>query len=306
MALEVATSLERQMVDLINQARADQGLDPLLIELHLNDAAQGHSEWMAANGTMSHDGRDGSSPTERMEAAGFPLTGSWATRENVGYISLTGRLDRSEVEDLHQALMNSASHRANILSDEVRYVGLSLEVGTFEANGHTYETVFVTQNFATTAAEVMVQGEEGGEDVAVPHVDGEPSGSPIPIDDEAGGNGDDDDDPDTPDGGDGGDPDTPDDGDDGSEEDEEGNDSGGSCFVATAAYGRAGHPDVVDLRRFRDEVLVRSVLGRAFVRAYWVAGPVMARHVRHDGATGRASRAALMPVVRMARFLTGR
>jgi hypothetical protein len=37
-----------------------------------------------------------------------------------------------------------------------------------------------------------------------------------------------------------------------------------SCFVATTAYGDRNHPDVVLLRKFRDEVLTRSSAGRSW------------------------------------------
>jgi hypothetical protein len=52
--------------------------------------------------------------------------------------------------------------------------------------------------------------------------------------------------------------------------------SGGTCFVATVAYGDPSHPDVVLLRRFRDEVLVRYTAGRAFIAWYWRTGPRLA------------------------------
>ncbi len=52
--------------------------------------------------------------------------------------------------------------------------------------------------------------------------------------------------------------------------------SGVQCFVATVAYGDPSHPDVVLLRRFRDEVLVRHTAGRAFIAWYWRTGPRLA------------------------------
>lgn len=73
---------------------------------------------------------------------------------------------------------------------------------------------------------------------------------------------------------------------------------GGGCFVATAAYGHRMEPDVVDLRHFRDVHLVKWRAGRAFIRFYWVVGPVMARHVRPQNLTGKGIRALLSPLVR--------
>lgn len=73
--------------------------------------------------------------------------------------------------------------------------------------------------------------------------------------------------------------------------------SGGGCFVATAAYGHRMEPDVVALRRFRDHHLVKWKAGRAFVRAYWVVGPVLADRISPDSLRGRAVRAVLSRVV---------
>ena len=75
----------------------------------------------------------------------------------------------------------------------------------------------------------------------------------------------------------------------------------GSCFVATAAYADPSHPDVRDLRRLRDEHLVRWRAGRAFVRVYWVIGPRLANHVRDRPRRAAFSRALLTPIVRVTR-----
>lgn len=84
----------------------------------------------------------------------------------------------------------------------------------------------------------------------------------------------------------------PDTGDDETPQDEASG-GGGGCFVATAAYGHRTHPEVVALRRFRDQHLIRYAAGRAFVRLYWRAGPAMAARVSPDGLTGRVIRAGL-------------
>lgn len=59
------------------------------------------------------------------------------------------------------------------------------------------------------------------------------------------------------------------------EDDEAG--TGGTCFVATCAYGNANHPDVVYLRLYRDNVLFQTVLGRRFISLYYRFGPCLAR-----------------------------
>jgi len=54
------------------------------------------------------------------------------------------------------------------------------------------------------------------------------------------------------------------------------NDTGG-CYVATCVYGSYDCPQVWTLRRFRDGVLARYVLGRAFIRAYYAVSPTIVK-----------------------------
>ncbi len=49
--------------------------------------------------------------------------------------------------------------------------------------------------------------------------------------------------------------------------------SSGACFIATATYGSAFAPQVIALRRFRDEVLLPSDIGSLFVTAYYFVSP---------------------------------
>lgn len=76
------------------------------------------------------------------------------------------------------------------------------------------------------------------------------------------------------------------------------------CFVATAAHEDATAPEVRVLRRYRDEVLRRSVAGRLFVRAYYGLGPYGARMIRGRPRAKAAVRLALRPAVRHARKKT--
>lgn len=53
-------------------------------------------------------------------------------------------------------------------------------------------------------------------------------------------------------------------------------DSGGGCFVATATMGNYNHPVVLDLRKYRDEVLRKSIAGNIFIKIYYSVGPIFA------------------------------
>jgi uncharacterized protein YkwD len=66
-----SSSYQTQLVNLINGARAEAGLYPLSVNVQLTAAAVGHSIDMACHGLISHSGSDGSTPYERIVAAGY-------------------------------------------------------------------------------------------------------------------------------------------------------------------------------------------------------------------------------------------
>ncbi|MBS0350887.1 MAG: cold shock domain-containing protein [Proteobacteria bacterium] len=53
----------------------------------------------------------------------------------------------------------------------------------------------------------------------------------------------------------------------------------GWCFIATAIYGGYDTPQVLVLRRFRDESLGRFALGRAFIICYYKISPSIANYL---------------------------
>ncbi|GAA6159270.1 hypothetical protein NBRC116589_14440 [Ruegeria sp. HU-ET01832] len=151
--MSAASQVEREMLALINQERTSRGLDPLQLETQLNDSSEDHSSWMLDTDTFSHTGSGGSSATQRMQAAGFDLEGSWRTGENIAWQSERGAPGISDdVAQLHQGLMNSPGHRANILNPDFKYIGIGIETGDMQGS----DAVIVTQNFATTDAAVML------------------------------------------------------------------------------------------------------------------------------------------------------
>jgi hypothetical protein len=51
------------------------------------------------------------------------------------------------------------------------------------------------------------------------------------------------------------------------------NNSSGGCYIATMAYGSYEHPQVLILRKFRDDVLHSSFIGKLFVKVYYSVSP---------------------------------
>lgn len=53
------------------------------------------------------------------------------------------------------------------------------------------------------------------------------------------------------------------------------------CFIATAVYGDVYAPEVVALRRFRDETLMPRKAGRTFVKYYYRYSPKVAEKLKN-------------------------
>jgi Ca2+-binding RTX toxin-like protein len=154
-----ADSFERLMLDLINQERAKVGAAPLKLELRLNHAAEDYSEDMLEQDFFSHTGQDGSDPGDRMREAGFQFSGSWTWGENIAWQSERGAAGiADDVANLHQGLINSSGHRANILNPNFEVIGIGIERGNY--NG--WDAVMVTQNFARTGAPLQLDNGSGG------------------------------------------------------------------------------------------------------------------------------------------------
>ena len=54
----------------------------------------------------------------------------------------------------------------------------------------------------------------------------------------------------------------------------------GFCYIATAVYGSYDAPQVLTLRRFRDEVLAESYFGRLFIKTYYRFSPPVAERLK--------------------------
>jgi serralysin len=146
---------EQYLLELINAERGRVGAQALAFDGDLNEASEGHSQWMLATDTFSHTGSGGSSAGTRMTNAGYSFTGSWSWGENIAWATTRSPAGtQDEVLLLHTNLMNSSGHRANILNANYREVGLGFEVGDYGGR----EGAFVTENFARSGSSVFLTG----------------------------------------------------------------------------------------------------------------------------------------------------
>ncbi|KAG1703226.1 hypothetical protein DVH05_008136 [Phytophthora capsici] len=129
---------QQEMLNAVNRERAANGLAALCMNYKLQNAAQGHSNDMAQNNYMSHKGSDGSTMSQRIQAAGYDRT---ASGENVA-------AGHTSVEEVMKAWMNSPRHRDNILRKKFTMFGC----GYAYSESSTYKHYW-TQNFGRSNTE---------------------------------------------------------------------------------------------------------------------------------------------------------
>jgi uncharacterized protein YkwD/uncharacterized membrane protein required for colicin V production len=114
-ATTIDPSSEITMLRLLNQERAIAGLPLLVSDDVLRSVARAHSEEMFQLGYFSHDSPLGGTPADRVRRAGARYT---VVAENLAYAPT--------VEVAHRSLMASSEHRRNILSPELKRVGIGV------------------------------------------------------------------------------------------------------------------------------------------------------------------------------------
>ena len=112
------TAYENEVVDLTNAERAKQGCAALRTDERLRTAARRHSVDMDQRDYFSHESPDGTTPWDRMRAAGYDAPAA----ENIarGYPS---------PEAVVEGWMNSDGHRANILNCDLKAIGVGVQLG---------------------------------------------------------------------------------------------------------------------------------------------------------------------------------
>lgn len=125
---EVDKEAEGVMLALINKARENEGLSHVMMDEQLQEVAREHAKDMLQRGYFSHYSPEGLSPFDRLDAHGVFYT---AAGENLAFAPSTVLA--------MQGLMQSPGHRANIVSENFRKVGIGV------LNAGVYGKMFVQE-----------------------------------------------------------------------------------------------------------------------------------------------------------------
>lgn len=109
------SSGERGLFDAANRERKAQGLPSLKWDDALASAARKHAEQMAQQGSIAH------------QFPGEPSLPARATQAGARFVWLAENVDQSaSASSIHERLMKSPLHRANILDRDMDSVGIGV------------------------------------------------------------------------------------------------------------------------------------------------------------------------------------
>jgi len=75
--------------------------------------------------------------------------------------------------------------------------------------------------------------------------------------------------------------------------------SSGGCYIATMAYGSYEHPQVLELRKFRDNTLSNSSFGRVFIKTYYKYSPKLVEHLKDKPIVNQIIKSILNTLIRI-------
>jgi uncharacterized protein YkwD len=161
--LEPVQRMQLELLQLLNQRRAEAGLPPLLLDQRLVAAATEHSQDMAAKRYCRHKGSDGTTSRGRMARNGYPFN-NWAGENII--------CSRKTAEAAMKWWMRSRPHRKNILHRHFTHVGIGIDLNgpygpmwTLDFAAGANDTVHpVAFDVASTAGEAGDPPEQAGGD----------------------------------------------------------------------------------------------------------------------------------------------
>ena len=78
-----------------------------------------------------------------------------------------------------------------------------------------------------------------------------------------------------------------------------GSSGSGNCYIATMAYGDYDHPQVMILRKFRDDVLDNSAFGKWFIKTYYHYSPKLVAKLKNKKTINSIIRISLNQLIKL-------
>ncbi len=159
---------EQYLVELMNRARLDPLAEATRLGIDLNSGlaagqisgaakqvlapnailesvATNHSLWMLSADVFSHTGVNGTSPDQRIKAAGYTYQNCG---ENLALVGNTGvETLQSQIETMNTNLFLSAGHRVNLMNGVFRELGVGAEAGVFTQSGTNFNANALSLEF---------------------------------------------------------------------------------------------------------------------------------------------------------------
>ena len=133
-ALSASITAE-EMVSLTNKSRAEAGLPSLLVNEKLTNAAREKADDMFEFQYFDHNSPSGLTPWDFIKSAGYDYR----------YAGENLAIDFVTANGAHKALMESSSHRENILNSNYTEIGIVAVEGMFDGN----KSIIIVEEFGT-------------------------------------------------------------------------------------------------------------------------------------------------------------
>lgn len=143
---KMAEEINKQIFELINRERTANNLSPLSTDAALNAAALAKARDMLDNNYFAHKSPDGKMPWD------------WINRGEYGYLFAGENLAMhfTSAQSAHTALMQSESHKKNILNEKYADIGLAVLPGVIGGK----QTNVLVELFASRKPTQLAKAEE--------------------------------------------------------------------------------------------------------------------------------------------------
>jgi len=148
------------LIDAVNALRASYGLAPYSLNSILMYTAQSQADFMAATGSMTHSGPGGIGLTDRLLAAGYPLSGDLSLggfrAENI-----TGGRESMSAQAAVNGWTGDAPHLNTMISPNLTEIGAGVAV----SGGRVYYVIDCARPTTSGAPQAAATSVEGGSPV---------------------------------------------------------------------------------------------------------------------------------------------